>query len=225
MARPGDLDGFWRFWTGLLALILAPFVRLRVVGEEHVPATGAALLAGNHVSSLDGIVLAVVTARRAGRRTRFLIAAEYFGNPFLRWILTRSGQIPIRRGARDLRALGAAESALRSGVLAGIYPEGGVNEFPDRGMRPLRSGASRLVAATGVPVLPVGVWGTQRRWPWAGPTFLRPWRPVVALAYGAPVSPVDGGGDVVTLQTISERIASAIREQLDRARALAGADR
>ena len=225
MARPGDLDGFWRFWTGLLALILAPFVRLRVVGEEHVPATGAALLAGNHVSSLDGIVLAVVTARRAGRRTRFLIAAEYFGNPFLRWILTRSGQIPIRRGARDLRALGAAESALRSGVLAGIYPEGGVNEFPDRGMRPLRSGASRLVAATGVPVLPVGVWGTQRRWPWAGPTFLRPWRPVVALAYGAPVSPVDGGGDVVTLQTISERIASAIREQLDRARTLAGADR
>ena len=225
MARRGDVDGFWRFWTGILDLVLRCVIDLRVEGVEHVPATGPALLAGNHVSSLDGIVLATVTARRAGRRARFLIAAEYFENPFLRWILTRSGQIPIRRGERDLGALAAAETALRAGVLAGIYPEGGVNEFPDRGMRPLRSGASRLVAATGVPVLPVGVWGTQRRWPWAGPTFLRPWRPVVALAYGAPVSPVDGGGDVVTLQTISERIASAIREQLDRARELAGADR
>jgi 1-acyl-sn-glycerol-3-phosphate acyltransferase len=192
MARRGDVDGFWRFWTGILDLVLRCVIDLRVEGVEHVPATGPALLAGNHVSSLDGIVLATVTARRAGRRARFLIAAE---------------------------------TALRAGVLAGIYPEGGVNEFPDRGMRPLRSGASRLVAATGVPVLPVGVWGTQRRWPWAGPTFLRPWRPVVALAYGAPVSPVDRGGDVVTLQTISERIAAAIREQLDRARALAGADR
>ena len=225
MARPGDLDGFWRFWTGLLALILAPFVRLRVVGEEHVPATGAALLAGNHVSSLDGIVLAVVTARRAGRRTRFLIAAEYFGNPFLRWILTRSGQIPIRRGARDLRALGAAESALRSGVLAGIYPEGGVNEFPDTGMRPLRSGASRLATATGVPVVPVGIWGSQRRWPWAGPRFLWPWRPAVGLAYGAPVSPEDGGSEMRNLQAFTDRLAAAIAEQLERARALAGADR
>mgnify|MGYP003346915502 FL=1 len=192
MARRGDVDGFWRFWTGILDLVLRCVIDLRVEGVEHVPATGPALLAGNHVSSLDGIVLATVTARRAGRRARFLIAAE---------------------------------TALRAGVLAGIYPEGGVNEFPDSGMRPLRSGASRLIAATGVPVVPVGVWGTQRRWPWAGPTFLRPWRPVVALAYGAPVSPVDGGGDVVTLQTISERIAAAIREQLDRARALAGADR
>ncbi|MFM8943772.1 MAG: lysophospholipid acyltransferase family protein, partial [Actinomycetota bacterium] len=92
------LGATWRFWTGVLRIAFRLGFRMRVVGVEHVPTTGAALLASNHVSSLDGMVLATVTAARRRRPTTFLIAAEYFRNPVLRAILSSGGQVPIRRG-------------------------------------------------------------------------------------------------------------------------------
>ena len=222
MAGAGDLDGTWRSWLVVLGAVVAAGLRLRVEGAERIPASGAALLAGNHVSSLDGIVLAVTTARLRRRRTRFLVAAEFFANPVYAPLLRSSGQIPIRRGASDLGALDEAKAALRSGTLAGIYPEGGVNPDPDAGLRPGRSGAARIALTTGVPVVPVGIWGTQVRWPYAGWSFARPFRPRVGLAFGPPIEAEGSPERPADVQGFTDRVMAGIAVELERAKALAG---
>lgn len=221
MAPRGDLDRFWRIALPPFSALTHLLLRLRVRGAEYVPASGCALLASNHVSSLDGIVLAVETARRTRRRTRFLVAAEFFDNRVYGPVLRRAGQIPVHRGSRDLAALSAAREALEAGTLAGIYPEGGVAEFPDQGVRPGKSGAARLALSTGCPVIPIGIWGSQVRWPYPGFSFRRLWRrPTVALSYGAPI-PADGrADDAHDLNRFTDRLMAAITDQTNRARTM-----
>lgn len=182
-----ERDGFWRVGTAVLAGPLAAAFRIRVDGLDRVPREGPVILAGNHVSSLDGVVLAVVIARRARRVPRFLIAAEFFERWLFRGTLRRARQVPVRRGAGDTAALADAEAALRSGGLIGIYPEGTINPDPTAGLLRGRSGAARLALATGAPIVPVGIAGTEIRWPKAGLTLRRPLRPTLALTFGAPI--------------------------------------
>lgn len=217
----GELNGWWRFSAALVAPLVRLLFRVHVEGEDRVPASGAAILAGNHVSTLDGIVLAVVVARRTRRMTRFLVAAEYFAKPWLRPLLRSYVQIPVRRGARDLEALAEAERTLRSGGLAGIYPEGGINENPALGLRRGHSGVARLAIATGTPIIPVGIWGTQVRWPWAGPTLQRPLRTGLGLVFGEPIAPPTGDASPGSVQGCTDLVMARIAELTERARGLA----
>jgi 1-acyl-sn-glycerol-3-phosphate acyltransferase len=221
VAPRGDLDGFWRLALPIASALTRALLRLRVRGEEHVPALGCALLAGNHISSLDGIVLAVETARRTRRRIRFLVAAEFFGGPVYGPILRATEQIPVHRGARDLAALADARGALASGTLAGIYPEGGVAEFPEQGVRRGKSGAARLALSTGCPVIPVGIWGSQVRWPYPGFSFRRIWRrPTVALSYGPPIPAEGRADDAHDLNRFTDRLMAAITDETNHARTM-----
>jgi 1-acyl-sn-glycerol-3-phosphate acyltransferase len=186
--RNGYLDVWWRIGLRVVAPVVALCFRLRVVGIERVP-VGAAVLAGNHVSALDGVLLAVATGRRAHRMTRFLVAAEFFSKRSKGWALRRYRQISLRRGARDEAALDEAVSTVAAGALAGIFPEGRVNADPAAGLQRGHSGVARIALAAGAPVVPVGVWGTQDRWPLSGLRLARPLRPSVAIVYGDAIPP------------------------------------
>lgn len=214
MARRGDLNGWWRFGVFVVGPIVRALFRIRVAGVEHVPAAGPGLVAANHVSALDGLVLAVVVASDRRRMTRFLTAAEFFRKRPYGWALRLYRQIPIRRGEADEGALDEAVRTVRSGALAGIFPEGRVNPAPDGGLQRGRTGVSRVAIATGAPIIPVGIWGTQRRWPRSGLRWTAPWRPTVALAFGAPIgSSGDPASrdDVVRLsELVMERIAGCV---------------
>jgi 1-acyl-sn-glycerol-3-phosphate acyltransferase len=215
-----------RWWIGGVA-ITAPLLRLlfrvRTEGAEHVPARGPALLAFNHVSVLDGPCLAIETARLRRREVRFLVAAELFQRVFAGWVLRRFDQIPIRRGEGDAHALDRAIAIVRGGAMAAISPEGRVNEDPSAGLQRIRSGIARIALPAASPIVPVGIWGTQSRWPRPGLRIGRPLRPPLALAYGPPIVPmgqVAAAGDVDELR---ERVGSAIATQVERAHALADA--
>jgi 1-acyl-sn-glycerol-3-phosphate acyltransferase len=157
---------------------------IRFVDLHHVPQTGAALLAANHVSVLDPVVIALGPSAR-GRTLRFLAGAEFFERPLVGWALRGLHQIPIRRGEADWEALEEVAAVIRLGSLAGIFPEGRVGGTPHPG--PGHKGAARIALAAGVPVVPIGIWGTQLRWPGGGPRLGRPWRPPVTVAYGRPI--------------------------------------
>ena len=86
-----------------------------------------------------------------------------------------------------------------------------------------RKGAARIALATEAPVVPVGVWGTQQRWPKPGLHFRRPWRPVVAVSYGEPILPKGDPDSTEDIQAFTDLMVDAISVHADRARALAEA--
>ncbi|MBW1601662.1 1-acyl-sn-glycerol-3-phosphate acyltransferase [Streptomyces sp. JJ66] len=146
---------------GSLKLAFRPWVE----GAEHVPASGPAILASNHLSFSDSFFLPAVL----DRKVTFVAKAEYFTTPGVKGRLTAAffkgvGQLPVdRSGAR-----GAAEAAINSGIkvleeggLFGIYPEG--TRSPDgRLYRGKPGGLARIVLATGVPVIPVAMIDTEK---------------------------------------------------------------
>ncbi len=220
MSRAGDeRDPFWRFASLVVGGIARACFRLRYAGTEHVPPTGAAIVAGNHVSALDGVVLGLAVSERRKRVMRFLAAAEFFERRAFGWALRRLRQIPVRRGERDTGALDAAVETIRRGALAGIFPEGKVNDGTE--LLPGRRGVARIALATGAPVVPAGVWGTQDRWPRSGLRWGRPWRPRLAVVFGEPIPPEGDPASDEDLDAFVGRVMAGIARQVEAARELA----
>ena len=215
----GELSRWWRVGLPIVAPLVRVSFRVRVVGVEHVPLNGPAILAFNHVSPLDGPILAAELARRIKRESRFLVGVEFFRRHVIGWILRRYDQIPIRRGERDGPALDAALTAVKGGVVLAVAPEGTVNPEPSMVLR-IRGGVARIALPTGAPVIPVGIWGTQRRWPKSGLMWRRPWRPPLAIVFGDPLLPAGDVDDEGDLEDFRDRLRVRLERQVERARAL-----
>jgi 1-acyl-sn-glycerol-3-phosphate acyltransferase len=216
----GDLNGWWRLGVPLVVPIVRLLFRTRVSGAHHVPLEGPGILAFNHVSVLDGPCIAVEAAWRRRRMTRSLVAAEIFRIPLIGWLLRRYRQIPIRRGQRDVGALDEAIATIRGGALASVAPEGVVNPDPDHLQR-VRSGIARIALPTGAPVIPVGIWGTHRRWPKGRPSWGPPLRPRLGIAFGEPIDPKGNASEREELEEFLEVIRRRLEEQVEAARILA----
>jgi 1-acyl-sn-glycerol-3-phosphate acyltransferase len=131
-----------------------------IEGGDRIPTTGPAIVASNHISYLDPLTLAWLADRR-GRRVRFLAKAELFDKAGLGAALRSVHQIPVQRGSQDAAAsLVAAVDALRAGECVTVFPEGTIS----LDLEPMagKSGTARLAQESGVPVTPVGLWGTHR---------------------------------------------------------------
>ncbi|MGH2727106.1 MAG: lysophospholipid acyltransferase family protein, partial [Actinomycetota bacterium] len=141
-------------------------MRMEVEGIEHLPREGAFIVAANHRSYLDGLVLGAIGSRR-GRKLRFLGKREIFEAPVLGHIAHAAGQIPVDRGSGSLRPLREALDALERGEAVAILPQGTIprgEAFFEPGLRG-RVGVARLALASGAPVIPVALWGTEDIWP------------------------------------------------------------
>lgn len=149
-------------WSGGRTVVypLCRLFRWRIVGLDSLPRDGAVLLASNHISFLDPLALLWLGDRRR-RKVRFLAKAELWRVGFFRFFLTRTRQIPVDRASLStVGTLGAAASALDDGECVCVYPEGTISD--DLEPMAAKTGVARLAARTGVPVTPVGVWGTHR---------------------------------------------------------------
>lgn len=136
--------------------------RPKVEGLEHIPSSGPAIIASNHLAVADSFYLPLVVRRRIW----FLAKSEYFTGTGLkgwinRWFYTVSGQVPIDRSSADSAqaALETAQGLLSQGRLLGIYPEG--TRSPDGRLYKGKTGLARMALHTGVPVIPVAMIGTD----------------------------------------------------------------
>ncbi len=145
---------------------LFPYARFQISGLEHIPRQGPAILAANHRSYFDVAALAVVVAR-VGRPVRFLGKRELFDAPVVGWVARALGGIPVDRGSGSVAPLAAGERALRAGELVVVLPQGTIPRGPAFFDPVLhgRTGTARLAAATGAPVIPIGIDGSERVWP------------------------------------------------------------
>jgi putative phosphoserine phosphatase/1-acylglycerol-3-phosphate O-acyltransferase len=154
-----------------LALQLArpssfPFARFRIEGDGRLPREGGAIIAGNHRSYFDVAAMSVLVAR-TGRTVRFLGKKEVFDAPVIGPIAKAFGGIRVERGSGSDEPLRAAADALQAGELVAIMPQGTIprgREFFDPKLKG-RPGTARLAAMAKVPVIPVGLWGTEKVWP------------------------------------------------------------
>ena len=218
--RSDERSLWWRILGPIVRPIERLLFRVAVEGVEHVPATGPAIIAFNHVSVLDGPCVAIETSIRRRREIRFLTAAEVFQRFFFGRLMRAFDQIPIRRGEGDAGALDAAIEAVRAGAVAALAPEGRVGDDPNLGLQRIRSGVARIALPTGAPVIPLGIWGTQSRWSRGGPDFRKLWRRHrLALVYGEPLYPQGDSGEDV--DGFRERLCVALESQVERARELA----
>ena len=217
--RPDRLanDPWWMFGRLTVGSVFHLAVRLRIEGVELIPAEGAAILAANHVSPLDPIAMGLAASRR-GRTVRFITASESFDIPLVGWGLRRLRQIPIRRGTGDRRAVEDAARVIARGALAGIYPEGGLGSGAE--LQPAKKGMARLALAAPAPIVPMGVWGMQRRWPAGGPRLGLPVRPVAAVVVGQPIPAEGDPENEEDVLALTDRAMAAIAELVERAKGL-----
>ena len=199
------------YWIvkGLLTPFIRIFVRLRVEGREHVPRHGAVILACNHRSFLDSFFIPLVVRRRV----TFVAKAEYFDDPKTAWFFKSCGQIPIRRegGSASERALASATEVLRAGGVFAIYPEG--TRTRDGLLHRGHTGVARLALRCNVPIVPVGLIGTDDVQP-VDSRFPKLFRRVV-VNFGEPVDPARYAGreqDHMALRELTDEVMYEITQ-------------
>jgi 1-acyl-sn-glycerol-3-phosphate acyltransferase len=159
--------GFCRTWC-----------RMRIEGAQHVPAEGAFLLAPVHRSILDTPISSGVTRRRM----RFMGADKYWKwRPFGR-LLSTLGGFPVTRGSADREALQRCITVLQRGEPLVLFPEG--ERKSGDGVHPLFEGATYIAVKAGVPIIPVGIGGSERAMP-KGAKYIRPHK--VRVVVGPPI--------------------------------------
>jgi len=162
--------------------------RLKTHGREHVPRDGPAILAANHASFLDPILIGIC----ARRPVRFLVADDFYRDPRLHTALRWLGAIPVGGDAGLIRSFRHIGEVIRRGGLLGIFPEGGITR--DGAMRPFRAGAAVLALRMGVPLVPIHVKGTfealprYAKWPRFVPLTVRIGAPIPVAAQRNPSS-------------------------------------
>ena len=202
---------------GLLHRVVPPVAkavwRPTVVGLENVPATGPVILASNHLSFADSVVIPVLVPRKVV----FLAKSDYFTGPGVKGALTRAwfetlGMLPVDRDDRKaaLASLDTALAVLGRGEAFGIYPEG--TRSRDGRLYRGRTGIAHLALTTGAPIVPVGLQGTQHLQP-VGSNLPRLVK--VTVRFGAPIQ-VAGEYDGVppgrARRELTDRVMAAIGE-------------
>ena len=168
-----------------------PYAKFRISGTDNIPTEGPALILGNHRSYFDAAALAVTIAR-TDRSVRFLGKKEVFDAPVVGQIASAMGGIRVDRGTGSDGPLEAAAEALANGDLVAMMPQGTIprgKAFYDPQLKG-RWGAARLAALARVPVIPVGIWGTEKVWPRSArvPNMLNVVSPpTITITVGSPV--------------------------------------
>src|SRR4051812_6090992 len=212
--------GFWyRFVLAVVKPLLLLFTKRDWRGAEHLASDGGIIVAANHVSELDPLVLAHVLHDNH-RPPRFLAKAELFRKPPLKWILEGAQQIPVHRRAPDASAaLQPAVDALKRGECVLIYPEGSATRDPDMWPMKARTGVARIALMSGAPVIPLAQWGPQEILPYKArrPKLLP--RHTMHLLVGPPVDLSAFTGKPMTSEllraatdTVMHRIAGQLSE-------------
>ncbi len=179
------------FWVAAAVVVPAIgwFAKIEISGDEHLPEEGAFILAPNHYSEFDPLIIAVATWR-LGRAPRFMAKESLFRVPVLGALLRATGMIPVARASTAAAAkqtIQQAEDLAADGRGVIVYPEGSLTRDPD--MWPMRgkTGVVRLALAGDLPVIPAATWGVQQILPRYGKLRFFPPRRRVQVRLGAPV--------------------------------------
>ncbi|WP_036487793.1 1-acyl-sn-glycerol-3-phosphate acyltransferase [Myxosarcina sp. GI1] len=186
-------------WS-LVSPLLHVYFRGKIYGARNIPGTGGAIIVSNHASYFDPPIL----ANCVNRPVAFMAKSELFKVPVLKQVMSLYGAYPVNRRASDRRAIRMAMSAIERGWLVGIFLQG--TRTKDAKIVNPKLGAALIAAKTGVPLIPVSLWGTEQilnsNLPIPNPT-------PVTIRIGDAIAPPQST-DKVELQQITARCAATI---------------
>lgn len=197
--RAKDPDRGYLIAATVMKPLMRAWFRIRLEGSEHIPAGGPVILASNHRSNMDPVLLASAVERPLA----FMAKAELFVGP-LGWILRWIGQFPVRRGGIDREALRRTDAVLARGSMLGLFPEG---TRGDGGFAAVHPGLAYIVVRQRCPVLPVVIFGTdrvRRRFGWL--PFASPVRIVIGPPIDLPRSTSGRAGRRAASEVLRQRL-------------------
>ena len=215
----------YRICRSLVCWFTIAFTRMRIEGREHLPATGAYVIAPVHRSYVDTPITACISPRRI----RFMGKQEVWKLRPIGWLVSALGAFPVNRGTADREALTRCISVLQGGEPLVLFPEGERKDGPD--VHPLFDGAAYVAAKVGVPIIPVGIGGSAEVMP-RHAKMIHPRK--VCVVFGAPIhvdlAGDDGGASETSPRRVQRAAVKAATEELsvelqrlfDDARAQAG---
>ncbi|HEX4835072.1 MAG TPA: lysophospholipid acyltransferase family protein [bacterium] len=182
--------------------ILRLFFGLTVTGTEHIPVRGPVILAANHPSQMDPLVLLAAVPRRFA----VLAAAEVLTMPVIGPLVRPFRPVPIKRGRFDLGAIKECLHRLGCGDALLIFPEGKIST--DGRLQPPHDGPAFIASRAGVPIIPIGVSGTYQVWPLGTRV---PHRGQITVNVGLPIVP-EGGSTRTDQGALTARVMAAIAD-------------
>lgn len=157
----------------LLALgILSILARIRLRGRSNIPTSGPFIIAANHLAWTDIPLIPLFFSRKVV----YMAKEEYFSSR-INWLVRFLGAFPVKRGEGDRQALRAAEEQLKKGNILVIFPEG--TRSRTRTLAKAHAGMGMIALRSGVPVVPVAIWGSEN--------VLKTFAPRVTISYGEPI--------------------------------------
>jgi 1-acyl-sn-glycerol-3-phosphate acyltransferase len=202
-ARKSEKTAIWRFLATLVIPLMGILSTITIVDGNKAPASGAFVLAPNHYSEIDPLVIGVAMWK-VGRMPRFLAKASLFRIPVLGAIMRASKQVPVERSGtvRSADPLATARQITEHGLAVIIYPEGTLTRDPDYWPMRGKFGAVRMALDAGIPIIPVAHWGTQLVLPRYGRISLFP-RKKIVVKYGDPVDLTEFRGKPVNTAVLA----------------------
>lgn len=206
----------YRVVRSLVCWFTQAFTRMSIDGREHLPSTGAYILAPVHRSYIDTPIVACVTSRRI----RFMGKQEMWKYPRLGWLFSALGAFPVNRGTADREALARSIQVLDGGEPLVLFPEGERKDGPR--IHPLFDGAAYVAARAGVQIVPVGIGGSARVMP-RHARMIHPKK--VHVVIGEPITVEVGDSGRAPRRAIteaSERLSAELQRLFDLAEARVG---
>ena len=199
----GGSDRPYRAAGAVVKPLMRAWFRMRVEGAAHVPAGGPVILASNHRSNMDPVLLAAAVRRPVA----FMSKAELFVWP-LGAIMRAIGQFPVQRGGIDREALRRTSTVLARGWVLGLFPEGTRGDGSFASMHP---GLGYIVLRERCPVLPVAIFGTERvrrRLGWL--PLASPVKIVIGPPIDLPAAAADRSGRRSATETLRQRLQAFV---------------
>jgi 1-acyl-sn-glycerol-3-phosphate acyltransferase len=197
-------------WTYTFVRILVSvptllIYRVRAIGTENVPKSGALILAPNHFSQMDHFFVGLYLRRKI----RFMAKSQMFGAPVLTYIYKHGGVFPVRRGHRDEESFKTAFTILGQDQMLLVYAEGGRSRSGKLGE--VKPGLGRIALESGAPVVPVAIHGSERVRRWKRLRF-----PRVTVQFGEPLAfPVEPDPSRERQLEVSGEIFARVREMYE----------
>lgn len=198
------------YWIAFLVNLFSKgYFGIEHLGAENIPEKGPAIVAGNHFSHLDGLLINAASIYEKRRPVVFLAAADvYYSNRPFRIMCDLVNCIPVKRDENDRAALLKTIRLLRDGKLFGIFPEG--QRSRDGAIGEAKEGVAVIALATGCPVVPVGISGTFEALP-RKTNFPKPAK--IKLKFGAPVTyPKERHPSPERIEAVKKEIMDRIRD-------------